>query len=199
MAAPPCQRKRPHPRNRLRNRNVVVDRFCGQRCSLVLGGGGVAAMMLLQLGPFEQSERNQTSTRAKPKPKPKNSAVAQTDKKQPAQNKESVTARTQEPEKQPAVDAKTNKTEQSDENIARDTSKVTLAEVAGYRAQIAQLETRQDTLSSEDRRVFCCMLSTLDYPENVQWVKAAADQAKKLDPKAKQTNIQAALLAARGY
>ena len=66
--------------------------------TLVLGGG-VAAMMLLQLGPFEQSERNQTSTRAKPKPKPKNSAVAQTDKKQPAQNKESVTARTQELEK----------------------------------------------------------------------------------------------------
>ena len=46
--------------------------------TLVLGIG-VAAMMLLQLGPFEQSERNQTSTRAK-KPKPKNSAVAQTDK-----------------------------------------------------------------------------------------------------------------------
>ena len=156
-------------------------------------------MMLLQLGPFEQSERNQTSTRAKPKPKPKNSAVAQTDKKQPAQNKESVTARTQEPEKQPAVDAKTNKTEQSDENIARDTSKVTLAEVAGYRAQIAQLETRQDTLSSEDRArvVLLYAIGALDYPENVQWVKAAADQAKKLDPKAKQTNIQAALLAAR--
>ena len=40
-------------------------------------------------------------------------------------------------------------------------------------------------------------IGALDYPENVQWVKAAADQAKKLDPKAKQTNIQAALLAAR--
>ena len=79
--------------------------------------------------------------------------------KQTADNKQPVLDGTRTPVGQPAVDPKTDTVERSDDRIAEDTSTVTLAEVAGYRAQIAKLENRQDTLSAEDRAklVYCTL------------------------------------------
>ena len=176
------QTKAPTPSGSGRSRGVLIALVL----LLVLGGGGVATMMILEVGPFEPSAQKQVR-KAQPKRKKR---VAKKTRKNPVQKPKSTTETTRK-----AVSA----TDNTNPKGFVPTSGATMAEVAGYRDAIAELESQVDTLDQAGRSKLTKLYAfgALDYPENIQWVRAAEKLTEKFDENAKGVDTQVALLAAQ--
>jgi len=143
---------------------------------VIVGGGTVGTMAYMKIGPFEKGA---SSTRTVKK--------ARKGKSRTKPTKVRSTASTKTVPPPPAVDGFVP------------TSGATMAEVAGYRDAIAQLEPKKDALDEAGKAglIKLYAFGALDYPENTQWAITAQKLAEGIDTKTAKKDTNLALYASR--